>query len=211
MSANLKTYKRRIYVYAITVIVSVTIYLYLAPVYIGGISVIRARRLNLEMARNYYTVLSSWLTLLVGFAGLRLGYFYYKDKHRLETEASSRERRRRKLDKLIELIDQYDEFVNQVIIGKFDNALELTALRVKIRCSFDQIEIMCELSEDLLGIDINDVAIILRVNSYIDKEQAVMEQSFEELVKDNSKLLAVRDNYLNLIQEARRACYKKIC
>ncbi len=187
----------------------VCLYFYIAPVVARGLSVFRVRQLNLNAARNYYTVLSSWLTLILGVTGLTLGFFYYKDKHRVDATITSIEKKRKRLDDLIKKIDSFDYLVDDVIHGRFKDANELKHLRSKISRSFEEVVIMLELSQKLLGLEEEDVKTILRINSFVDKNDIIMYANFDLL--NEGVLLSVKDEYVDLLQDARRICFKKVC
>jgi len=74
---------------------------------------------------------------------------------------------------------------------------------------FETIEIMLELNTKLLGLDDADVNIILKVNSFVDKNDILMHVNYDLL--NEPTLLSVRDEYINLIQDARRVCYNRVC
>ena len=138
-------------------------YLYLAPIIIKGPDVLRARRLNLSNAKDYYAILSSWITFFVGFMGLALGYVYYRHKLGVDTENAANEKKRKRLDDLISKLNAYDALVDDILHRRFENAVALRQLRSKISRSFEEIVIMLELSQKLLGLNDSDVRVILRV------------------------------------------------
>ena len=204
-----KNWRRILIAISVFFIFSIMLYLYLAPVVYRGLDAFRMRDLTLSSARNYYTILSATVTLAVGFFGLLLGYFYYIDKQDVDKMSASLERKRKRLDKLIDLIDDYDGLVDKVINMRFSNAGELKHLRSMISRSFEEIEIMLDLKEKLLGLDNEAVLIILKVNSFIDKSEVIMHINYSDLSEE--KMLTVRDDYINLIQDARRVCFSNIC
>jgi hypothetical protein len=68
---------------------------------------------------------------------------------------------------------------------------------------------MLELNQKLLGLSEDDVRAILRVNSYVDKNNILMHDEFSLL--NDERLLSVKDSYIDLIQDARRICFKNVC
>ena len=173
-----------------------------------GLSVFRFRSLNLSDARDYYTILSSWITFFIGVTGLILGFFYYRHKLQVNSNISSIERKRKRLDDLISKIDSFDNLVDNVIHRRFSNTKELKQLRCRISRSFESIEIMLELNHKLLGLDETDVKTILKVNSFVDKNDIIMHCNYTSLNEDI--LLTVKDAYVDLIQNARRTCYNRV-
>lgn len=185
------------------------LYFYVAPILTKGLNVFRIRNLDLNSAKDYYTVLSSAITFLLGTLGLILGYFYYKDKRKAESLISEIERKRKRLDDLITKIDSFDQAVDDVLHHRYSSPQGLKEMRNTISRRFETIEIMLDLNKELLGLEESDVKTILRVNSFVDKNEILMHLPHNEL--DDIALLSVKDNYVNLIQDARRACYRKVC
>ena len=184
-------------------------YLYLAPIIIKGPDVLRARRLNLSNAKDYYAILSSWITFFVGFMGLALGYVYYRHKLGVDTENAANEKKRKRLDDLISKLNAYDALVDDILHRRFENAVALRQLRSKISRSFEEIVIMLELSQKLLGLNDSDVRVILRVNSFVDKDRTIMQDEINALSDDVLSL--VKETYIDLIQDARRVCFNNVC
>ncbi len=184
-------------------------YLSLAPILPNGIRAFVVPNLNLDSPRDYYTLVSCCITFFLGSIGLVLGYFYYKDKRNFETLISEIERKRKRLDDLIRELNSFDNGVDDLLHHRFKNAKELTQLRNRISRRFETIVIMLELNTKLLGLTESDVQTIIKVNSFVDKNHTLMHAPYRQL--DASSLSSVRDTYVDLIQDARRVCYKNVC
>jgi hypothetical protein len=181
------------------------LYFYLFPLAFG---VLYWKGMDLVTAKDYYSILSSFVTLLLGSAGLAVGYFYYKDKYKTDRSNAAIERKRKRLDDLILKIDAYDNQVESLLQRRFKDESELSLLRSTLTRSFETIEIMLELNQALLGLEEDDLRAIIKVNSFVEKNDVIMRASFIEL---NPNLLhAERETYIDLIQNARRACYKRV-
>jgi len=195
--------------YAVIAVVMIGIcYFFVAPIYEKGFSAFRVRRLNLSTAKDYYAILSSWLTFVLGISGLVLGYFYYHDKRNVDINIATIASKRKRLDDLISRIETYDSLVCDVIHHRFSNAKTLKHLRNRISRNFDTIEIMLDINKELLGLDDAEAKIILRVNSFVEKNDVIMHHD-HSVLSENS-LFSVRDEYVNLMQEAKRICFKKV-
>lgn len=189
---------------SITLLVLVAVF-YLVPIYFQGIRILPLRRLNLSEARNYYSILSSFITLL----GLLLGYVYYTHKLTTDKINADQERKRKRLDFLIVEINKYDDLVDEIICFHFSDSIQLMKIRQKILKNSESIESMLSLKERLFGFTDEEAMTILRVHSFVEKNDILMRSSFEDL--DKEKLLSIRSQYIDLIREARRICLEKIC
>lgn len=185
------------------------LYLSAAPILPKGIRAFPVPNLDLNSPRDYYTLLSSSITFILGTIGLILGYFYYKNKRKFETVISEIERKRKRLDDLIRELESFDDGVDDLLHHRFKNAEELKQIRSRISRSFETIEIMLELSTTLLGLTDSDMQTIIKVNSFVDKNDILMHTPYHQL--DESSLLSLKDDYVDLIQDARRVCYKNVC
>lgn len=184
-------------------------YLYLKPVFGVFPKISRMNIATLDQARNYYTILSSTVSLIVGTLGLVLGYFYYLSKYKNDCLAESIERKRKRLNDLIECINQFDEIVDNIIHYRFSSISDLKHLRNRISRKFEVVEIMLQLNKDLLGLQDEEVKTILRVNSFVEQNDIIMHINYEQI--NETVLFTVKDRYIDLIQEARRICYKNVC
>jgi hypothetical protein len=182
---------------------------YLSPILARKISIFYWWRMDLNKAKDYYGILTSFNTLILGTAGLILGYFYYKDKNRTDQSLATIERKRKRLDDLIDKIDLFDSQVDALLQRQFKDENELFLLRNKIIRSFETIEIMLELNEDLLGLHKEDLRDIIKVNSFVEKNDLIMRARVIELTPE--VLHETREEYIDLIQNARRACFRRVC
>jgi hypothetical protein len=183
-------------------------YLVLNPVLLKPLTVLPRHIPNLEAARNYYSVVSSILGVIVGVAGLTLGCFYYHNRNSVEADNKKRDLKRRRMEVFIDELDTYDNLIHRILTLSINNEQELRLTRAELTRSFELIESMLEQGLDLLGFDTVDMNEILKVNSYIDKCNLIMHSRFDEL--DLSHLYPIKDRYVELIKNARRKCYLKI-
>jgi hypothetical protein len=202
--------KKKIFVFIILSLLSLCfLYLFAAPILPKGIRAFPVPNLDLNCPRDYYTLLSSSITFILGTIALILGYFYYIDKLKFETMVSEIERRRKRLDDLILEINSFDDAVDDLLYYRFKNPEELKQIRSRVSRSFETIEIMLELSTKLLGLTESDMQTIIKVNSFVDKNDLLMHTPYAQL--DELSLSSLKDNYVDLIQDARRVCYKNVC
>ncbi len=199
-----KKKKKSISCLAVFIVISL-LYFYFSPIYIEGLSIFQPRRLNLSDARNYYTVLSSFITLV----GLFLGYLYYIHKLKVDKETAELERKRQNLDYLIKAINNYNDWVDEIIHFRFSNSTELEKIREKISRSYETITTMLTHKTKLLGFNDENAQTIFRVHSFVEQNKILMQDSHQDLTKE--KLLSVKSKYIDLIQDARQTCFEKIC
>lgn len=185
------------------------LYLFFNPVYFVLGRLFHPRRLSdLATARNYYSILSSFAGFIVGVLGLLVGYLYYKLKQSFDQETSNRERKRKRLDDLLDNLNIFDDLVDELICFRFRDEAELKTLRHNIRRSFDKIEAMINLNHVLLGLDDHDIAAITNVYSFIDKNEMLMYRGYSEI--STSEFENYLDEYSILVKSARLKCLAKV-
>ncbi len=187
------------------VVILLLLYFYFAPIYIKGTSIINPRNLGLSDARNYYSVLSSFITLL----GLFLGFLYYRHKTGIDKISAESERRRKRLDYLINELKNYDNLVDDLIHKRFSSASDLLKIRNRISRSYETIIAMLKHKISLLGFDEEEAMMILNVHSFVEKNEILMQRDFASLKYE--ELQSVKGDYIDLIQDARQVCFQKIC
>ena len=152
---------------------------------------------SLDRFRNYYTIVNSITSSLVGLAGIILGAFYYFDKER-----------RSKTMILKKSIEEYDACVKQILKLQVRDDEELKKLRTKIDSLNDGINIMLDNKINFIQLSDDKISEILRINSIIDKSEVVMRLSFEELTQ--AYRASVLDIYENALRDALIVCYKEL-
>jgi glycerol-3-phosphate acyltransferase PlsY len=108
---NMKAFAKYTLVFLAIALMSLCGYMYVAPVVIKGASVLRVRSLNLANAKDYYGILSSWISFFVGFMGLVLGYVYYRHKLNIDSSNAANEKKRKRLDDLISKLIKMSKIV----------------------------------------------------------------------------------------------------
>lgn len=181
----------------------------LQPVFIAPArSIIPTRALSLSQLQAYYSIVYSIFAILVGVAGLGLGFFYFHNRKRVEREASDRDHLRKRADILMEELNAYDKCVHRVLGMSVRDAQELTEMRVEIERIFEVIQDMLDQWQSLLGLKDDDLRRIIRINSFVDKCDTIMRTEFAEL--SLQEMYPIKDRYQELVREARRTCYVKI-
>lgn len=153
--------------------------------------------LSLDGFRNYYTIISSIISSLVGITGIILGLFYYFDKER-----------RSKTMILKNVIEEYDGCVKQILKLQIRDDEELKKLRTKIDSLNDSIDIMLDNKIHFIQLSDDKISEILHINSIIDKSEVVMRLSFEKLIQADRA--SVFDIYENALREVLLVCYKEL-
>ncbi len=158
---------------------------------------LRKQDSDINWVRNYYNIVSSIISSLVGITGIILGLFYYFDKER-----------RRKIDILKTEIEQYDLCVKSILKLCIKNENELKEIRIKIDSINDRINMMLDSDKQFIRLNDADVSTILRVNSIVDKSEVIMRTSFKNLkIKDRESVL---DTYEIALKNALLICYGEL-
>ena len=160
---------------------------------------------NLVSARNYYQVLSSIAGVIFSIAGLILGYVYYIHKIRTDEKNALTERKRIRIEMLINELRNYDELVND-FFSKGTQTIPLKKIREKIVRSGDYISTMLNLGEALFGFSDEDIKKIIRVHSFIEQNNILMEDDNLELID----LELIKNDYYDYLQAARLVCFNKL-
>jgi len=149
---------------------------------------------TIEDAKNYYPVVSSIITSLVGLTGILAGSFYYFDKER-----------RTKLNLLRQSIEKYDDLVMDIIelVVKSDEELNLKRNSI-IRVS-DQIELMLDDDTGFLPFSRKSAKKILSLNSFVDKCELIMRAEYNLL--SQAELIGIKDIYMDIAKTAKIVCY----
>lgn len=192
-----------------SILVVMLLFFYYAPIYMriyaNGLDIFCPRFLTLKKATEYYGVLSSFITLM----GLFLGFSYYVHKLNVDNKTAEVERKRKRLEYLISEINHYNELVDDLIHYRFADEKELEKLRSKISRSFETTIAMLEHKTKLLGLDDENTKTILKVHSFVEQNKILMHYEYDKLTK--KMLLSVKEEYIDLIQDARQLCFEKIC
>jgi hypothetical protein len=188
----------------------VLVYFFINPILFFKLGrVFPPRRLsNLESARNYYSILSSFAGFGLGIMGLLVGYLYYAYKQASERRAADRERKRKRLDDLIVELRLFDDLIDNLIHFRFQNQEELEKLRHKIERVFEAIRLKLNASQPLFGLDKGDIAPITRIWAFVEKKDELMRKGFDEI--DKAKFSEYGDEYHTLIEQALFKCFEKV-
>ncbi len=161
-----------------------------------------------DNAKNYYTALSYGFGVIFGTIGLFLGYFYYTNRKKFESDIKRMENRRAHLNLFIQELNDYDLTVQKNINFSFGNQSELDQIRSDKERHFEIIQDMMEDGLRLLGFSRNDVSAIIRVNSFVDKNELISHLTFPDLTRNSLQNQKLR--YLDLIRKARRAAFLRL-
>lgn len=167
--------------------------------------------LTLASARNYYTILSSWIAFIVGLGGLFLGYFYYFHKINVDAETADKERKRKRLGDLMSKLDEIDDLLDVIFNFSFSDERELKLIRSKIIRKFDVVILMLdqEISTKLLGLDTGDIREIIKIYSFVDTSYVLMTAKYGVL--NEKSVLSEKSYYNDIISTARKTCLTKLC
>lgn len=152
---------------------------------------------DINWVRNYYNIVSSITSSVVGITGIILGMFYYFDKER-----------RSKTNILKKEIEDYDACVKKVLKLSVKNQDELHEVRIKIDSINDRINMMLDNDTKFIRLDDKHVSKILNINSVVEKSEVIMRISFDELKKADKA--SVLDVYEAALKEALLVCYGEL-
>ena len=187
----------------------VAAYFIVVPLYFKYPSQVLVHELcDLSSARNYYTVISSISSTVTGFLGLLLGYIYFDRKNILDEQLKKREQSRNRLQFVINELSKYDEQVDEIISLRISKDEELSRCRSKIQRYFENVQVLLEHNELLLGLKDDDLNIIMMVNSYVEQSKEIMELDFDKL--QNMNMSEIRATHIDNMQEAKKICYLRM-
>ena len=178
----------------------IVIYIVLLFFLIGYILILKNRtseNIDINWVRNYYNIISSITSTIVGITGIVLGLFYYFDKER-----------RNKNSILKKCIEEYDHCVKRILKMNFKDDKELKDLRIQIESINDNINLMMDNKIHFLQLSDNQISKILKVNSYVNKSEVIMKLDKSGL--ENCDRASVLDVYENKFQEALIICYSEL-
>ena len=202
------TYKTILPVSAIILILPIS-YFILSPLQFLSVNKIFIHKLtSLGEARNYYTVVSTAISAVVGVAGVCLGFFYYFHKREVDDHQNGAERRRARISVIIEQLNKYDEYIDEILCKRVESPIRLSFLRGKIARGPEIINAMLEHNESInLGFSNADMMVILQIFSFVDKCPEIMSYHFNTL--QSADLKFIKSDYIDKMQEARKICYLK--
>jgi hypothetical protein len=170
--------------------------------------VLSHKLINLTQARNYYTVVSAAVSSLMTAGGLFLGFFYYFHKKEVEDFKGCTDRRRARISLIIDQLDKYDEYIDEILCKRVDSPARLDYLRGKIARAPEIINAMLENNQKIsLGFTDSDVMKILQVFSFVDKCPEIRSYHYNTL--QNGELKFLKSDFIDKIQLARTTCYLK--
>lgn len=201
---------KKVIILLVVISLSIIIYLLVVPAIIAAFTSLVPKPLrSLTEARDYYSTISSFVTVIVGLCGLVLGYFYYANKKQVDSDTRERERRLQSMELLMKELNEYDKLVHSILDRNLKNGLELKKMRMEISRTFDRIISMLEYGDRLLGLDETETRVIIRVNSFVEQSDVLMKGGMGALKAENT--YALKDRYLELIRDARRTCFMRLC
>lgn len=152
---------------------------------------------DINWVRNYYNIVSSITSSIVGITGIILGMFYYFDKER-----------RSKTNILKKEIEDYDTCVKNILKLTIKDEEELKETRTKIDSINDRINMMLDNDTKFIRLDDRHVSKILNINSVVEKSEVIMRISFDELKRVDKA--SVLDVYEAALKEALLVCYGEL-
>jgi hypothetical protein len=143
------------------------LYLLLSPLVVGGTRTLRPRDLSLMGARDYYSVLGNIVTIPLALLGLALGYYYYVDRHKNETDEAARERQRELLKDLMEHLEKIQSSLDEAALRGPTSPEGRKSLHAVLRSLESAVQIV-EYCADLTSGNAEGAAAIVELNSFLE-------------------------------------------
>lgn len=153
--------------------------------------------IDINWVRNYYNIVSSIISSIVGITGIILGLFYYFDKER-----------RSKTHILKKEIEDYDTCVKKILKLNIKNEEELKEIRTKIDSINDRINMMLDNGTKFINLDEKHISTILYINSVVEKSEVVMRLPFDKL--EEADRASISDLYEDALKKALLVCYSEL-
>lgn len=205
---SFNNYKKSIllilFIYCCTIL-----YLTVTPIIISYKEVFLPRKIySIQTATNYYTIIFNLLLISSAIVGLVLGYFHFENRKEFDNTLIRSECKRNYLNYLLGLINKYDENVDKIMFTQLEHQQDLNLTRTEIGRCFDNISIMLEENQTLLGFSDEDLISVIQIHSFVDKNDDLMREDIDKFQTVDFNI--IRDEFKPLIQDARRSCYKNI-
>ena len=150
--------------------------------------------------RNYFSVLSIFVTSILSIIAIILGGFYYFDKER-----------RNKLAIMISELDKYDSIIERILYLDIKNQAELNILRSQKDKIVDVIQMAFELN---VKIPEDDFQYFIALNSLVDNDKFISSNNYKKICldakKQSTELELLIMNYECRFAEAKKAFIKNI-
>jgi hypothetical protein len=166
----------------------------------------------IKMEKDYYSSISYIVSINVGIFGLLLGFFYFHNRRKIDIDIKERELRSKRIEILINNIDEYDRLVHHILNKTVKDNLDLKKTRYDIHRIFEIIGSYLDLGYSLYGMTKINVRKIVKIYSFIDKSPLIMDITFNELARTSDKIFeAEKKEYQKLVKIARICCLTSIC
>lgn len=161
---------------------------------------------NINMLIKYTEFLSNIFTLVIGTLGLLLGFYYYRSRIRFDKQSIEKEKKRYRLQELLEYINSYDLFVDDFLCFNFSDQNRLDLIRDKIGRSFEHIELSIDLNDKFFEFSDEEINSLVKFHSFVDSNELIMRKKYDELKLKTKDLQILKPEYVRLIQKARYVC-----
>ena len=158
---------------------------------------------------DYYSAIASVFTTFISLFALILGYIYYEHRILYEQKISKKERIRQRLSLILIELDKCDNYVSKILDMDIERE-DLNIIRSKISRSFETITALIDYNDKLLSLNDEEITKILRVDSFVDKSDIIMRYYYRELKDNPDKVMKEREDYLEILINAKRTCFEKM-
>ena len=184
-----------------------TLYFISNPILMDLHQILRPHSLKtLEDARNYYTVISSVATTILGFLGIILGYIYFTKRIAIDKEFKKRQEQHRHLELLLNEIDNHDKTVYKILLNAIKDEKELHCTRGEIGRFFDNMTPILEDGKRICGLTEVAIEKTIEMHAYVDKSFILTRAGYSEL--NAATLEIAKESYCEKLSGAKNEIYK---
>lgn len=191
---------------SIIIVGLIILYALLRPVFFRIDAVLwPVRPISLEEARNYYSVISAFASVIFGFSGLLLGFLYFARRQRFDLANRKRDQLRNILDVLIDKLDLIDRSCNEILTNCASCVNDKNSLIADVHSSWNTFTSILENHTKFL--EFEDTRIYEIVEMYSTVEKQILLQDTSTLSKQ--KLVDLIHDYNSLMRRARDILYSR--
>jgi uncharacterized membrane protein YciS (DUF1049 family) len=129
---------------------------------------------NFNDYRNLFSVISPVISSMIGVTGLVLGYYYYKDKTKNDEIQKTIKKMNGNLALLYDNYSIIDDNIQLLFKKNLRTTVNLESIRELVLKKFDDINILLELNGEIIGLTDHELNELIRIYSYIDKNEMLM-------------------------------------
>jgi uncharacterized protein YuzB (UPF0349 family) len=163
------------------------------------------RPISLEEARNYYSVLSSFASVVFGFSGLLLGFLYFIRRQKFDLTNRKRDQLRKILDVLIDKLEFIDQACNKILTNCGSCVNDKSSLVADVKSAWNTFTSILENHNKFLEFNDTSIYEIVEVFSTVEKQILLQDTS----ILSKQKLGELTHNYNYFMRRTRDILYSR--